>query len=205
METKLNMLSLMRWEALRRKPFACMDWQDEDDTEALLYVVYGLPGGADFDTFRSTASAVKLRRRWLSEITREFALQSQAMPPLPKEDKADGGTGKPAYLTDKVPQLIALGLDATYALYRMTLPELYIMGEAFAAREHDRLEWQRYWTYCTMMPHCTSDALKDGPRILGRFAWEVEEARTITQKEIRMFEAFMASAKPRTEKQKPEP
>lgn len=208
MEVPINMLTLMRWEAMRRKSFFRVDWNDPEDLDVLSYLMYALPKGVPYDEFlRATARSDKLKadfQRRLEATIKAMALDSQFewddASPVAETRKPDTETQR---LSDIVPALILAGMEADYALYRMTLAELNLFVLAYDRMRRDQAEDRRFWTYFQLLPHYERNALRDGPTSLFLFPWEEEERREIRDEDTRMLDAFLASGKKLYKKRKP--
>lgn len=192
---KMTIKAVMRWEQLRDKPFGRIDYADEADVEAMLYVLYGLEHGVTLDVFRRTLKNRKTYARMVGDFTREIKLMSQFT------KKSDGGKKQEEpereveRIGDIAAGLVMEGMSAEWVMEKMSMYDLPVFLEAANRKRKEAMEEERFWTYVKLLPHVDKNALKDGPRSLVEFAWEHEEKMEITDREVEMFEKFMEKGK----------
>lgn len=190
----MKIKTYIRWEQLRKKSFYSFDPMDREDYTALLYVralERGSAQGYTLDEFRRTVVNSHLNNRQAEEAEREFSVQRQF---LNREKQASGGSqGEPMSFSDIAAWLIAEGLDAHFVMEELEQPDLEPILKAYKNRKTERMETERFWTWLGMLPHIDAKKFPNGVKDIVRFPWEEEDDNTITEQDIRTFEAFMAS------------
>ena len=192
----MKLKTLIRWEQLRRKPCSRLDLTDPDDFFALLYVRALDSGGASgyrLEAFRRVMEkSPQQYERQVESLRREQETMSQFMPPDADKAPRDDEPESVACLASR---LIAAGTDAHFVMEELELPDARELFRAYEERRKDQLEEARLWTYLTMLPHLAEGTAKS-PRDIYPFPWDCEsgeEARELTETEIKAFEAFMRS------------
>lgn len=192
---KMTIKAVMRWEQLRDKPFGRIDYADEADVEAMLYVLYGLEHGATLEVFRRTLKNRKTYARMIEDFTKEIKLISQFSKKSEESGKTGGQEREVERISDIAASLVMEGVGAEYVMEKMSLYDLPVFLSAANRKRKEAMEEERFWTYVKIMPHVDKTALKDGPRSLVEFAWERDERVEITDEELKMFEQFMEKGK----------
>lgn len=187
---KLTIKAIIRWEQLRDKSFSEMDYSDPEDVDTMLYTMNVADEATTYDVFRRTLKNKKLYADMAKQLSRELAVMSQYV-----KHSGEKPAGKPERIEKIVAYLVMKGLSADYAMEKMSVADLNTYLEETAKLTKERLEYERYWTYWQVAPHCTKDCLKDGPVSIVRFPWEREEKEEITKDDIQMFETFMSKGK----------
>lgn len=194
---KLKMRSIIRWEQLRNKSFAEMNYEDKEDLTVLIYCSV-LSNDADMtytlEEFRHVVQNEKLMREMSQKLSRESLVMAQFRTPDDTETDEDNSGEYSGRIGDIVSALIMSGLNAGYAMDEMELCDLPMFIRAYEQKKKEQLEKDRLWTYLSILPHVDGKKLPSAMELYP-FPWESEEmekrAEQALQADAGRFEEFM--------------
>lgn len=182
----ITIKSLIRFEHLRRKSFFLIDYTDEEDVTALLYVTSG-----QSETYTLKAYTELLENEtWFKKehlrLAMESELENQYLPSGDEEEEEEG-EDEIQTLEDIISVLVAGGINPDWLYNRMELCDLPGLMRAYTNHERSRLEEKRLFTAITVMP--LVKGLKDAKQVL-TFPWEKEnKSKEMTKEEQAHAEA----------------
>lgn len=193
----LTMRTIIRWEQLRGKSFAGMDYEDNEDLTALLYcsmISCNSEKMYTLDEFRHVTSNGKLMREMSQKLSRESLVMAQFRGTAENTADLSNVEGSSGRISEIVSTLIMSGLDARYVMDKMELCDLPMFIRAYEQQKKEQLENNRLWTYLSILPHVDGKKLPSATDLYP-FPWELEEierkANEAIQVDADRFEDFM--------------
>lgn len=175
----ITIKNLIRFEQLRKKSFFLIDYTDEEDVTALLYVTSGMSDTYTLKTYEELLKNGTWLKKEQARLEAESALAGQYQQIKDKEDAES--KEETQTLESIISDLVAGGIDPDWLYNKMDLCDLPSIIESFTNRERSRLEEKRLFTAITVMPHVKG--IKDPKQIL-TFPWEkVHESKKLTEEE----------------------
>lgn len=184
---RLTIKVIIRWEQLRNKSFALIDYSDKDDVNALLYLL-----SPDASRYTLEVFSIAIDEKTAEPIIKELEMQSKLLNQYQKEGKKSDCD--PEMVGNIIATLIINGIDANYAYNELELCDLPMLIEAFENKKKESMEASRLWTYFSILPHVDGKKMKTAQDLI-TFPWEEESIRKEneenTTKSIELFEQAM--------------
>lgn len=166
---KLTIKVIIRWEQLRNKSFALIDYSDKDDVNALLYLL-----SPDASRYTLEVFSLAIDEKTAGPIIKELEIQSKILNQYQKEGKKSDCD--PEMVGNIIATLIINGIDANYAYNELELCDLPMLIEAYENKKKESMEASRLWTYFSILPHVDGKKLKNVQDLI-TFPWEEESIR----------------------------
>ena len=193
---RLTIRAIIKWEQLNQKPFALMNYGDENDIVSLFYVCTPSDeAGMSLSEFKKNQTEDSLEEM-IKKFEKQTLIDSQFQP-ISKKEIEESKDSEPVYIKDLVPMLVMNGLDVHFALDEMGLYDIPTYLKAYDQKIRHSLESSRLWAFIQVLPHLSKNIKT--PKDLYPFSWEIEEQKEKTKEETKkgmsVFEAFMNSGK----------
>lgn len=178
-----------------------MDFSSDEDLIRLLYCC--TPESelnyATYDIYKKTVtSAPRVFKKYIKELSsyQSYAAQFQRDLHSQKSGSSEDDTPKMSEVAARL--IITGGMDASFVLNELPVEDIgfYIkeLGEKIKHEEESR----RLWTYLSMIPHLSKEAMRGkmrSPQTFHPFPWEAEELAEQNRRNIEKnkdtFEKFM--------------
>jgi hypothetical protein len=140
------------------KPFASLDYTNEDDVKALFYccVLANNSESVTYEEFCEIYENPAQQINMLKELERYNSIAAPFISPneTPETNEENiGAIVRDSFIKDTVYTLILSGLDAHYVMHEMELSDLQEYMKAFEQIKREKMESDRFWTYIGMLPH----------------------------------------------------
>lgn len=176
----LTLRAVLLFEKLSARSFSTLNIQDGEQIPLLIYCLQRCEEGGSkmpFNAWVSVLDSVEVSshlygrlERTLEELTPITASISNGEG---EGDPSDDEGDSPDFTTIANMIIVEGGLAAGYVMDRMELWEIPAMLQAIQKRKQEGLEYQRLFTWMTMLPHLAQDSVCSPEKLLP-FPWEVE-------------------------------
>lgn len=199
---RLTISSTIRWEKLTGASFATVDFSSEEDLLQLLYCCHS-ESELDYATYelfkKAMADAPKALQKSLKALASYQSYVAQFQRDIKEADAARKESDDAPRMSEVAARLIITGgMDAGFVLYELPVEDIGIyikeLGEKLKREEESR----RLWTYLSIIPHVSKEAMRSkmrSPQTFYPFPWEAEELAAQSRRNIEenkdTFEKFM--------------
>lgn len=194
---KLTLRAVLLFEKLTARSFSSASILNEEDAVTLLYCLQRCEEGGSalpLDVWKKVLESEAVS----GELYARLECTLEAMIPLSftsaegatsAEGEDDGDGDAPDFTSIAGMLVVEGGLSPSYVMDTMELWELPAFLDALDRKKREVLEYQRLFTWMTMMPHLSSDSV-GSPEELLPFPWEQAESNA---RKKHLFD-FLASA-----------
>ena len=188
---KLTIKAIIRTEQLIGKPFSEIDYQNEHEVYSLLYCTILVNNNLliTFEEFKEIAGNKKQFSTMIKELESINKIISQFQ--TEKETpNTESGEKEPQYLRNIAAALIANGINASFVMNEMEIPDIHYFAKAIEQNKKEEMEAGRLWTYLSILPHVDTKKMKSAQDLM-LFPWEKENYRKKAEKEMTEMEDML--------------
>lgn len=171
---KLNLKSIMMYEAMTGNSYQDICNGSEEDTIILMYSMYmcnekNKP--CTIERFREILRSDAISKAMAEDLNVAMSIVQRIKVEYDSIECDIDSDVDSVKLSDIAARLISFGLDASYVMYNMELWELPIMLKAYENKRREDMEASRLWTFYAMSPHIDTKKIST-PQDLFPFPWE---------------------------------
>ena len=198
---KLTISATIRWEKLTGNSFSMMDFSSEDDLLQLLYCC--TPESelncATYDEYKRAVSvAPKALKKAIESLSVYQSYVAQFQKEIKESNPKEADSESPKMSEVAARLIITGGMDASFVLNELPVEDIGFYVKELGEKIKHEEESRRLWTYLSMIPHLSKEAIRGkmrSPQTFHPFPWEAEELAERSRRNIEQnkdtFEKFM--------------